>query len=322
MSTEIFDPSSIYAIGVDIGGTKINTGIVTEGGEVLLTHSLGTLAGQANTAGRVQEAVKGLLAEARNQRPGIRYKGIGVGSAGQVDWEDGSIRHASGLIVGYSGTKLKRMLQDGFRLPVRVDNDVNVLALTEKRLGAGQGVRNMICLALGTGVGGAIVADGRLVHGAWGGAGELGHMSVDFQGIPCICGARGCVEQYASGTGIARRMRERLSSTGRAEQLDTREVFARWEAGDPLAADVMNETIAALGTAIASLIHLFNPELIIVGGGVAEAGKLLMERLREEVSRRSMPSLAEGVRIEAAYRGNWSGMIGAALQIWEYEDLE
>lgn len=322
MSTEIFDPSSSYAIGVDIGGTKINTGIVTEEGEVLLTHSLGTLAGQANTAVRVQEAVKGLLAEARNQRPGIRYKGIGVGSAGQVDWEDGSIRHASGLIGGYSGTKLKRMLRDGFRLPVRVDNDVNVLALTEKRLGAGQGVRNMICLALGTGVGGAIVADGRLVHGAWGGAGELGHMSVDFQGIPCICGARGCLEQYASGTGIARRMRERLSSTGRAEQLDTREVFARWEAGDPLAADVMNETIAALGTAIASLIHLFNPELIIVGGGVAEAGKLLMERLREEVSRRAMPSLAEGVRIEAAYRGNWSGMIGAALQIWEYEDLE
>ncbi|OBZ16471.1 MULTISPECIES: ROK family protein [Bacillales] len=322
MTKERFDPSSSFAIGVDIGGTKINSGIVTKEGEVLLSFSLSTLAGQANTVDRVQEAVEGLLAKARLQQPGIRFKGIGVGSAGQVDWKEGSIRHASELIAGYTGTKLKRILQNRFLLPVWVDNDVNVLALTEMRLGAGQGVSNLICLALGTGVGGAIVVDGRLMHGNWGGAGELGHLSVDFKGIPCVCGARGCLEQYASGTSIARRMREKLAASSMLdEQLDTREVIYRWQAGDPIAVDVMDETIAALGTAIASLIHTFNPELIIVGGGVAETGKPLLERLRAEVRLRSMPSLAAGVRIEAAYRGNWSGMIGAALQVWEYEDL-
>ncbi|KIL42035.1 hypothetical protein SD70_03640 [Gordoniibacillus kamchatkensis] len=319
----MWDSESPYAIGVDVGGTKINAGIVTAVGEVLQTFSLSTLAGQEDTADRVQEAIAGLLAEARRERPNLCYKGIGIGSAGQIDWVEGSIRHATGLLPGYSGTKLKRLLEERFRLPVRVDNDVNVLALTEKLLGAGRGVRNLICIAIGTGVGGAIVTDGRLVHGAWGGAGELGHMTVDFRGEPCICGGRGCLEQYASGTSIARRMRERLATCGRSEERpDAREAFARWQAGDSIAADVMNEMVAALGAAVASLIHMFNPELIVIGGGVAEAGEALLMRLHEEVRRRSMPSLAEGVRIQAAYRGNWSGTIGAALQVWEYADLE
>jgi glucokinase len=319
MDLELFEPGSSYAIGVDIGGTKINAGVVGENGDILHTYSLRTLAGQANTADRILEAVKNLVAEAQIMQPGIHFRGIGVGSAGQVDWGSGSIRFASELIPGYGGTKLKDLLQKQFGLPVYVDNDVNVLALTEKRLGAGQGVDNFICLALGTGVGGAIVVDGRIVHGTWGGAGELGHMCVDFNGPRCVCGGRGCLEQYASGTSIARRMGEKLASCSSPEEnVDTREVFTRWTAGDPLATEVMDETIAALGAAIASLIHTFNPQLIVIGGGVAEAGESLFAKLQEEVQRRSMPSLLDGVRIESAYRGNWSGMIGAALQLWEY----
>ncbi|WP_082198330.1 ROK family protein [Bacillus sp. FJAT-26390] len=319
MDLQWFDPLAEYAIGVDIGGTKINAGVVSAKGDVLHTLSLSTLAGQAKTADRVLQAVRELLAEVKAEQPAIQLKGIGIGSAGQIDWAQGSVRSASDLIPHYAGTELKRMVQQQFLLPTIVDNDVNVLALTEKYLGAARGVDHFLCLALGTGVGGAIVVDGRLVHGSWGGAGELGHLSVDFNGRPCLCGGKGCLEQYASGTNIARRMQEKLQMNGRlSENVDAREVFAWWEAGDPLAAEVMEETVAALGSAIASFIHMFNPEVIVIGGGVAEAGERLFAGIRDEISRRSMPSMMEGVRITAAYRGNLCGMIGAALQVWEY----
>lgn len=316
---QFYNSEAEYAIGVDIGGTKINAGVVSSDGTVLHTVSISTMAGQAKTVDRAQLAVHELLTEVKAKEPEIRIKGIGVGSAGQVDWKNGSIRSASELIPYYAGTALKSIFQQHFLLPTIVDNDVNVLALTEKYLGAAQGVNHFLCLALGTGVGGAIVVDGRLVHGLWGGGGELGHLSVDFNGEPCMCGGKGCLEQYASGTSIARRMREKLLMNGYPEaDVDSREVIARWKAGDPLALELMEETMAALGSALASLIHMFNPELIVIGGGVAEAGEPLFEGIRKEVSRRSMPSMAEGVRIEAAYQGNLCGMIGAALQVWEY----
>lgn len=310
-------PESEYAVGVDIGGTKINAGIVSNEGEVFHSVALPTLAGQASTSRRAAEAVERLLEEAAAIDPALRVRGIGVGTAGQVDWKGGRIRYANDLLPGYGGTPLRSLLENRFRLPVMVDNDVNVLAYTERRLGAGKNRNHFVCLALGTGVGGAIVADGRLVHGAWGGAAELGHLSVNFRGEPCICGGRGCLEQYASGTSIARRMKERLAAAGLpGEGVDTRETFARWQAGDRIATDVMEETIAALGAAIASLVHALNPEAIVIGGGVAEAGDLLFEKLDKEVRSRTMSSLGDGVRLEPAFRGNRSGMIGAALQLW------
>ncbi|OMD51714.1 hypothetical protein BSK51_13200 [Paenibacillus odorifer] len=308
-----------YAVGVDIGGTKINAGLVTPQGDVVHTVSLSTKAGFTKTVDRAIQAIQKLMNEVTAMHAGIQFKGIGVGTAGQIDWEAGSIRSASELIPGYAGTALKALLQTQFQLPVIVDNDVNVLALTEKYLGSCIGVSDFICLALGTGVGGAIVIEGRLVHGSWGGAGELGHLSVDFKGPACVCGGRGCLEHYASGTSIARRMREKLTLNNEPlDNLESRDVIVRWREGDRLATEVMEETIAALGSAIASFIHIFNTKVIVIGGGVAEAGELLFEGIRREVATRTMPSMLEGVRIEAAYRGNFCGMIGAALQIWEY----
>ena len=319
MPMEIYNSQVEYAIGVDIGGTKINAGLVTSQGDVVHTVSLGTLAGQMRTVDRAVQIIQKLMSEITAIHSNVQFKGIGVGTAGQIDWDAGSIRSASELIPGYAGTALKQVLESEFQLPVFVDNDVNVLALTEKHLGSCKGVKDFICLALGTGVGGAIVVNGHLVHGAWGGAGELGHMSVDFKGPSCVCGGRGCLEQYASGTSIARRMREKLTLNNLSiDNIDSREVIERWRAGDCLATELMEDTIAALGTAIASFIHVFNPEVIVIGGGVAEAGEILLDRIRREVASRTMPSMLEDVRIEAAYRGNSCGMIGAALQIWEY----
>lgn len=307
-----------YAIGVDVGGTKIHAGIVSKQGDVLYSVNLATLAGEKKVPDRIVEAIEVLMAEA-SQPEGYSIQGIGIGTAGQVDQSDGSIRFASDILPGYTGVPLKSIIEKRFELPVYVDNDVNVLVLTEKTLGTGRGASHMLCIALGTGVGGAVFTGGKLVHGAWGGAGELGHLSVDFNGLPCICGGVGCLEQYASGTGIAKRMQAKLRSLGSesASEVDSREVLVRWQSGEPIATEVMNETFAALGAAIASLIHALNPEVVVIGGGVAEAGEPFFERVREETAKRCMKSFMENVRIVQAHQGNDSGMIGAALQVFE-----
>lgn len=388
-----------YAIGVDVGGTKINAGWISAEGEVLHSHTIPTAAGEVRVMDRILEAIWAVHALKDEVLPeGAGFAGIGVGTAGQVDAETGSIRFASDLLPGYTGTKVKQELEETFGVPVYVDNDVNVLALTELKLGAGRGAKHLICLALGTGVGGAIVVDGRIVHGAWGGAAELGHLSVDFNGLPCVCGGVGCLEQYASGTGIAKRMNMKLAANGvpgqhkpgtyedrnlvetvetvqaedgnpdsvemnlaeaedrdeivqakdgdrepveavQAENgprnsdntvqakvesggesqvatIDAKQVISLWQEGDTLATEVMEETFAALGAAIASIAHLFNPEVVVIGGGVAEAGEPIFERVREEAKKRGMSSFMDDLQIVPAFQGNWSGMIGAALQVW------
>lgn len=321
MSIPSYDKTSDYAIGIDVGGTKINAGIVGREGEVIAAVSLPTLAGEAPVEERIAAAVTQLFAEMRPGDPGAAVRGLGIGTAGQVDWETGAIRHASDLLPGYTGTPLKALMERRFGLPAYVDNDVNVLALAEKYAGAARGVKQMVCLALGTGIGGVIVDHGAIVHGRWGGAGEIGHLSVDYRGLPCICGGTGCLEAYASGTSIARRMNERLAASGTNDDgrpVDTRETVRRWLAGDPDAAAVMDEACAALGSAIASLIHLCNPELIVIGGGLADVGEPLLRRIEEETRRRAMPSFMSGVRLLPSSHGSLGGMIGAAMQLWEY----
>jgi len=324
-----YDPSADYAIGVDVGGTKINAGIVGRGGETPYSVGLPTMAGEGAVGERIAAAVSRLLEWTRAQgagdagSAGMTVRGIGIGTAGQVDWRSGSIRYASALMPGYTGTPLKAELERRFGLPAFVDNDVNALALAEKHAGAGKNAKQFVCLALGTGIGGALVNEGKLVHGAWGGAGEIGHLSVDYRGLPCVCGGRGCLEAYASGTSIAKRMNERLTASAAyspAGPLDTRAVVGRWLAGDPDASSVMDEAFEALGAAIAGLAHAFNPELVVVGGGLADVGEPLLRRIEEETRKRAMPSFLSGTRIALSTHGNLGGMIGAAMQAWEYEN--
>ncbi|WP_409346548.1 ROK family protein [Paenibacillus sp. MBLB4367] len=318
MSGLVFDRHASYAIGVDVGGTKTNVGVITRSGEVIASVRVATQLPGRTVVDQVKAGIDEALDQFYALKPGEALRGIGVGTAGQVDTASGSIRFASELIPGYTGTPVKRLLEEAYGLPVFVDNDVNVLALTEKYIGAAKDAKHVICIAMGTGVGGAVMTDGKIVHGAWGGAGEVGHMSVDFNGPVCICGNRGCLEQYVSGTSIGRRMRELLAAEGRPDEtVNARDVVERWLAGDRTASAIMDETIAALGGAIASLVHLFNPEVVVIGGGVAEAGEPLFVRLREEIGNRAMSSLLESAIIVPAYQGNMSGMLGAGLQAWE-----
>lgn len=311
-----------YAIGVDIGGTKINFGVIGRKGNILCSRTLPSMAMEKAVMQQVFKGVDGLFGQVAEEFKGVNIKGIGVGCAGQINNSTGAVHFATDLIPGFTGTPIRELLQKRYSLPGFVDNDVNVLALSEKYLGEGSDSKCLICIALGTGVGGAVMLDGKIMHGALGGAGEIGHMSVNFKGPECNCGNYGCLEMYASGTGISRRMLERMELEGTDKEetggIDSREVVSRWLKGDKLASKVMEETIEALGTGIASLIHIFNPDRIILGGGVAEVGEPLMKLLREVVLRRSMKSMNSIAVIKSAPMGNQSGMIGAAMQVWEY----
>jgi len=314
-----------YAIGVDIGGTKINAGLIGRLGEVLFEASVPTRAAESKVMEQTKSAIDRVLQAARSEQAFHRIAGIGVGSAGQIDFSRGTVLSATDLLPDYAGTDVRGLLETAYGVQVYVDNDVNVLALAEKRLGAGRYAEHFVCVALGTGVGGAIVSEGRLLRGALGAAGEIGHMPVRFDGPICNCGGRGCLELFASGTGIARLMRDKVAQAAKGAgadadiaDIDSRHVAALWQQGDAAATAVMDEAIEALSAALAGVVHMLNPQAIVIGGGVAEIGKPFFERLRETTRRRTMPSLFGGVRIEPAVVGNRSGMIGAALQVWEY----
>jgi len=314
--------STEHAIGVDIGGTKIRIGLVDRDGNVAAELTIPSLAKERRVVEQVIAGIRNVVKHAEDQGMTLNLKGIGVGSAGQMDYASGTVHFANDLMPGYTGTPIRELLEREFSLPVYVDNDVNVLALAEKRFGSGKHSKHMVCIALGTGVGGALLSEGKLVRGATGGAGEIGHMTVDFRGPRCICGNIGCLELYASGTSIERRMNELLKSGEKAgaDALtvpDARAVFARWRNGDPVAEQVIDEAAAALSAAIASLIHIVNPDTIVIGGGVAESGEAFFAKIRNEVKRRAMPSMYRNVRIEAAGSGSRSGMLGAAQQLWE-----
>ncbi|MFC5702764.1 ROK family protein [Cohnella faecalis] len=313
-----------FAVGVDVGGTKIHAGVINRQGDVIAEHYLPTLVHQQDVISRIIEAIECVVQKAGPAFQGTPFKGIGIGTAGQIHWETGTVQYGLDLIPGYTGTPIKSILEQKFSLPVYVDNDVNVLALTEKYFGIGSKARHMLCLALGTGVGGAVVIDGKLVHGSWGAAGEIGHMSVNYKGPTCICGGIGCLELYASGTGIARMMQElqeRKGIAGNPIPIESKEVVRRWLQGDSDSTQIMDEVIMALGAGISSLIHILNPDAIVIGGGVAEIGEPLFGPLRDEVAKRTMPSLHKDVWIGPACMRNRSGMIGAGLQAWEYESF-
>ncbi|NIK75897.1 glucokinase [Paenibacillus castaneae] len=316
-----YDANACYGIGIDIGGTKINCGLIRDDGTIVANVSVLTLAKQEKAILQAALAVEQLMLQLEHLGIEPKVRGIGIGTAGQVHFSDGSIRWASDLMPGYKGTNLRTQMEQLFHVPVTVDNDVNVLAVAEYLFGSGQGAANLLCIALGTGVGGALMINGNIVHGAWGAAGEIGHMSVDYRGRSCICGGIGCLEQYASGNSIAAIMNEKLSCVNSEELVDAKEVITRWLAGDSLAVETMQEVIAALAAAIASAIHMFNPDVITIGGGVAEAGDALLIPLRNAVRQRTMPSFYESVQIELAFMGNKSAMIGAAMQLWTYSSV-
>lgn len=297
------------AIGLDVGGTKILGGLV-DGFTRRVRHEIRIPtpagAGAEGILAALAEAARQLLAAAGDQP----LVGIGVSSAGHVDWETGRIVDGTPNIPGWSGTPLAQELHAATGLPVSCDNDGNAAAYGEAWAGAGRGRKAIVALTLGTGFGGGIIERGTVLRGHKGGGGELGHMILVPDGRPCNCGQRGCVEAYVSGTALTREARNLWG-----EGADGRTVFERARKGEALALELVDEFGRYLAVAIVTIFSIADPELVLIGGGIASQADLFLPRVKSRVTRYvAGRGRYDAEQIRLAELGERAGMIGAAGQ--------
>jgi glucokinase len=307
-----------HYVGIDLGGTNIKGGVVAPSGEVLHFESIETEVegGRDHVLDRIGMLV-GKVRDAAGLQP-EQIAAVGIGSPGPLDTKRGIIHEAPNL-PGWINLPLADEVRRRCGYPTFLENDANSAALAEAHVGAGKGTQCMIMLTLGTGIGGGIVLGGRVWHGADDIAAELGHVSVKHDGIPCNCGSIGCVEAYASATGVVRRARQAIeqgadsSLADASDSLTCKQIFHAAEAGDRLAQQVVADTAAYLGTAIGSLINIFNPDMIVLFGGMTNAGDQLLLPVRHEVRKRSFKIGADRCKIVRSRLGAEAGVIGAAV---------
>lgn len=308
-------------IGVDLGGTTTKMAFINDDGKVLNKWAVktDTSVNGKNIVRDIAGSIAEKMAEHHFQRAEIR--GIGIGAPGFIDMPTGFISQA--VNIGWKNYQLREDLERQTGFPAIVDNDANTAALGEMWLGAGKGAANLICVTLGTGVGSGIIINGDIVHGASGMAGEIGHMTVITKGgATCNCGKTGCLETVASATGIRRLALEALDyndseSILRAVfeengDIGAEDVFGCAKKGDSLSAAVVDKAAGYLGYALAAAAMVNNPEKIVLGGGVSQAGELLLRPVIYYFERYALPKVSEAARIVIAELGNDAGMIGGA----------
>ncbi|WP_265444080.1 ROK family glucokinase [Flexivirga meconopsidis] len=316
-----------WGIGVDIGGTKIAGGVVDAAGRIVRRARRDTPAHSPDQIAAVTSEVILELARAEDSDPA----GVGVACAGYIDKVGSTVLFAPNL--AWRDEPLKARLSAVVQLPVLIENDANAAAYGEFVQGGGRDVDDMIMLTIGTGVGGGIISDGNLIRGAYGIGGEVGHLRVVPEGIRCGCGNRGCFEAYASGTALVREARDLVRSGsphagrlaelcgGDADQLKGKHVTQAAVAGDPAAVELLADLGRWIGEAAASLAALMDPQLFVIGGGVADADDLLLDPIRVGYERQLT---GRGHRPEATFvraeLGNDAGVIGAAMLAMELEE--
>lgn len=281
----------------DIGGTSIKAGMVDEKGYV--TDFRETPTESQKGGPQVMLNLFSLLEGYSD------YDCIGISTAGQVDAQNGVIIYANENIPRYTGMRVKEMLEKRFGKPVKMENDVNCAGLGEAYFGAGKDTKDLICLTYGTGIGGSVILDRRIHGGKNGIAGEFGHMLTHPEGRDCNCGKKGCYESYASATALVREARK-----VHAEYGDGRRIFKEINEGSGPLRQVLNDWAREVAYGLVNIIHIFNPELIVLGGGILEQ-ETALEAIRVETNRYIMDSFKE-VRLEKATLGNKAGLLGAA----------
>ncbi len=295
-----------YQIGIDLGATNIKIGLLLRN-KIVFKKTLPTQSFSSRHG-----LIDGLCRSIESIFPAVKIKkekvcGIGIGLPGPVDSKRG-IAHYFPNIKGWRNVPLRRLIEKRTGLKVFIDNDANLMTLAEARLGAARGKRNVVGITLGTGVGGGIIVEGNLYRGSSLTAGEIGHIPVNENGPVCGCGASACLESYIGNRRILRSAQrifgnkitlEKLSSLARRGNLEARRIW--------------KDAAVHLGVALSGMINFFNPDTIVIGGGVANAGRVILDEVRRVVRKRAMPVQAKTVKIVRARLGNDAGMIGAGL---------
>ena len=312
-----------WVIGIDLGGTNCVVGAVAvDGSRVIGDHSRPTLPkrGEAAVIGELISMAKTTIDDVKRADPAAEILGLGAGAPGPLDIHRGIVVLTPNL--GWTNVPLRARLGDALGLPAALENDANCAVQAECWVGAAQNGQCVIGLTLGTGIGGGIVIDGKLSHGASDAAGEFGHMVIDFNGPMCGCGNRGCIEAYASGVNIARRARDMMAvdrhsllgelSGNDPERVTAMLVYEAAAKGDALAQTVADDTARYLGIAVANLVNIFNPDTVVILGGVIHAGDALFVPLRREVTARAFKPSTDACRIVPGALEGLAGVYGAA----------
>jgi glucokinase len=317
------EASSTWVVGVDIGGSNLNVGAVPlDGGPpaAFRTEPTEVQRGAKFVVDRVVKMIKDTIRDVMNESGcGVEaFAGVGIGSPGPLDRRTGTVISTPNL--GWRNFPLRDLIENAVALPATLDNDANAATYGEWWLGADRRVNTLVGVTLGTGIGGGVVLNGELYHGATDAAAEIGHMTIDSTGRKCKCGNYGCLEAYASGPAIAARALEGLDPesgsillrlAGDSQNITAETVFEAVVQGDAYATEVMHDTAKFLGVGLANIINILNPELLVIFGGVARAGDHLFEPLRAEVRRRAFRVAAQACQIMPSQLSGKAGVIGA-----------
>ncbi|MGM0874255.1 MAG: ROK family glucokinase [Bacillota bacterium] len=308
-----------WLVGIDLGGTTIKMAFINNYGEIEEKWEIPTDKSGKEITTDIAKAIDAKLAELGLTK--AKLAGIGMGAPGPVNLDSGLVYVAVNL--GWKNYPLRDHLEMETGLPAVIDNDANIAAIGEMWKGAGDGAKDLICVTLGTGVGGGLISNGEVIHGVNGAGGEIGHITVVPEGgAPCNCGKTGCIETIASATGIVRLAKEKLASTDKESVLHTiveknsdltsKDIFDAADQGDALAEEIIDYVTFQLGLTLANISNGLNPEKIVIGGGVSKAGERLTTKVEHYFKRFAFPRVADAATITIATLGNDAGVIGGA----------
>ena len=317
-------PPGGFAIGVDVGGSKVAAGLVDGRGEILWQTRVAMVSNGTASEGlsAVVSAIDSLCASCSiDPKTNAQLLGIGICAPGPLDPKNGVIVNPPNLPC-WRNFPLAAEIANIYRVPVRVENDANAAALAEAQWGAGSGYANVFYATIGTGIGTGIVLDGRIYHGRTGAAGEGGHVSVDYQGAKCGCGKRGCIEIFAAGPAIARRARAKFSeglnrrspvlelAGGDVEAITSETIGQAYKAGDPLATEVLRETIVFLSHWLGNIVDLLEPDVMVIGGGVASMLSPFLDEIKNQLPGCCVNSRCQEIPLVIARYGADAGIAG------------
>lgn len=311
------------AVGIDLGGTYIKAGLTDENGVILKKHQIPTLA-EKNSRDLVIKQMESAV-EFALDGAGSGVAGIGIGTPGVVD-DEGTVFSAPNL-PDWNNLPLKKIFEEKYNLPVVVENDVNTITWGEFLYGAGKGYSTIICITLGTGVGGGIVKDGKLLRGGRYSAVEIGHITIDYKGPRCKCGNIGCIERFVGRDYIVERAINAINEgkktlicelvNNKKEDITPKIISDAYKMGDRVATDIWIDVGVCLGALFTGLVNLLNPDIIIIGGGISRRVEIMFETIEKKIKEQAMAKLTENVKVIQSQLGSDAGIVSAAGLIFQ-----